>query len=347
MADLMYVQDAERPDLRSFAKLTQDDLKGYAFAKFLPVITVSEKGGKIWVAPKNLTNQKGQVNRANGSSITTDTLQTIEVSYSCDRIEGRGQIFESEMHGYSDENAAAQAGASDAGRRALNAIEDEAVKTVFTPVRTTAKTVLADHQVLKLLQGAAKSVRAYGKAALVMSDEAFLKFCEIPEIRRRLEMSMKATGDIAYLALNDEKVLQTISTLLGFRAIAIFDSDIVGSAYDNYVGVVAIRPEAFGVSPDMVRSIAKSRALFGAAFVWVPAGAPSDEPFVVSQSADKTDKCNYWDAEGWLDPKNFVDAKAASGDTSKLAENGGAVVCQFAEAYTEYAVPVVNVTGQA
>lgn len=343
MADLMYVQDAERPDLRSFAKLTQADLKGYAFAKIFPVIVTNERGGSIWVAPKNLQNQKGQVNRTDGSSITTDTLTPVEVSYTTKRIEGRGRIWEREMHSFSDENAAAQAGASDAGRRALNAMEDEAVKAVFTSVRTTAKTTLADHQVIKGLQVAAKKVRAYGKAGLVMSDAAFLKFCDIPEIRRRLEMSMKATGDIAYLALNDEKVLQTVSTLLGFHAIAIFDSDIVGSAYDNYVAVVAIRPEAFGQTPDMVRSIAKTRAMFGAMIVWVPAGAPSDEPFIMSQSSDKNEKCNYFDAEGSVIPKNFVAAVAGSPSTT-LTENGGALVCEFAESYTEYAVPVVNVT---
>ena len=340
---LMYVTDQERPDLRAFAKMTQDDLRGYAFAKLFPVIAVREKGGKIWVAPKDLTNARGTKNRENGTALSAGEKKTVEVAFTTDRMEGRGIIYESEMHGFADENAAAQAGAADAGRKVLNLMEYEAAGKVFTSARLTAKVTLTDHAVLKTLQKAAKSVRSFGKAALYLSDEAFLKLCDIPEIRRRLEMGAKVTGDIGYLALNDEKVLATVSTLLGFHAIAIFDSDIVGDTYDSYIAVVAIRPEAFGATADMVRSIAKSRAMFGATMVYIPDDAPVDEPFTMSQSADRTEKANYFDAEGWLVAKPFVAPVANSGDATKLDENGGAVVCQFADSYTEYAVPVVNV----
>lgn len=343
MPNLLYVQDQERPDLATFAKMTEADLRGYAFSKIFPVITVREKGGKIWVAPKSLTTSRGTKNRTNGSSLTAGALATVEVAYTTDRLEGRGVIYESEMHGFADENAAAQAGASDAGRKVLNLMEYEAAGKVFTAARLTAKTVLTDHSVLKLLQGAAKSVRAFGKAALYMSDAAFLALCDIPEIRRKLELGAKVTGDIAYLALNDEKVLATVSTLLGFHAIAIFDSDVVGNDYDGYIAVVAIRPEAFGATGDTVRAIAKSRAMFGATMVWVPENAPADEPFTMSQSADRTEKANYFDAEGWAVAKPFVAPVANAGDSTVLDENGGCVVCKFADAYTEYAVPVVNV----
>lgn len=344
---LMYVEDMARTDLRSFAKMSQADLKGYAFAKIFPVIATSEKGGKIWVAPKGLTNARGTKNRTNGSALSATEKVTIEVSYSTDRIEGRSRIYENEMHGFADMNAACQAGAEDAGRKALNAMEYEAAGKVFSSVRTTAKVTLADHAVIKTLQVQAKAIRAFGKAFLYMSDAAFLKLCEIPEIRRKLELGAKVTGDIAYLALNDEKVLATVSTLLGFYGIAIFDSDIVGTTYDNYIAVVAVRPEAIGASSDAVRSLAKTRAMFGAMIVYIPEDAPADEPFEMSQSADKTEKCNLFDAEGSVVPKNFVDAVAKEGDATKMSENGGAVVCEFADSYTEYAVPVVNVTTEA
>ncbi len=344
MADLMYVQDAEREDLRTFARMTQADLKGYAFAKVFPVITVSEKGGKIWVAPKGLTSARGTKNRANGTALTATQKATVEISYTTDRVEGRSQIYENEMHGFADMNAACQAGAEDAGRKVLNMLEYEAAGKIFTSVRKTAKVTLADHKVMSLLQGAAKDVRAFGKAFLYLSDAALLKLCDIPEIRRRLEIGTKATGDVGYLALNDEKVLATVSTLLGFYGIAVFDSDVVGTDYDNYVAVVAVRPETLGASSDAVRSLAKTRAIFGATFVYVPQGAPAEEPFAMSQSADRTEKCNYFDAEGSVVSMGFVEAVAKTGDTSKMSENGGAVVCEFASAYTEYAVPVVNVT---
>lgn len=344
MGNLLYVQDMERPDLRTFAKMTQDDLRGYAFSKIFPVITIREKGGKIWVAPKDVTATRGTKNRTNGSALTATDIKTVEVAYTADRFEGRGLIYESEMHGFADENAAAQAGACDAGRKVLNSMEYDVAGKVFTSTRITAKTVLTDHATIKALQVAAKSIRSYGKAALYMSDNAFLKMCDIPEIRRKLELGAKVTGDIAYLALNDEKVLATVSTLLGFHAIAIFDSDVVGTTYDNYIAVVAIRPEAFGQTGDAVRSIAKTRAMFGAMMVWVPADAPSDEPFTMSQSADRTAKANYFDAEGWAVAKPFFSEAANSGDSTLLDENAGCVVCQFADSYTEYAVPTVNVT---
>jgi len=340
----MYVNDEVRGDLATAAKVTQSDLRGYAFSKIFPLITVSEKGGTMAVAPKTLTNAAGQASRSDGSSITTDDLANVSVSYTCGRVEGRGRIYEHEMHGFTDMNAACAAGATVAGRRVLNKIEALAAAQVFTSVRTTAKTTLTDHEVVKKLQQSAKAVRAFGKPFLYCSDAAFLKFCDIPEIRRRLELGMRSTGDVGYLALQDEKVCQTISTLLGFYGVAIFDSDIVGSTYDNYVAVVAVRLETLGAGSDAVKAEIKSRAAFGATFMYIPQGAPADEPFVVSTAADRPNKANLFDAEGWLVSKNFVAAVATAGDTSTMSENGGAVVCQFASSYTEYAVPVVNVT---
>lgn len=324
---LMYVENMERPDLRTFAKLTQADLRGYAFSKLFPVVTVREKGGKIWVAPKNLGTAQGMKNRANGTALTGTDVKTVEVSYATDRFEGRGTIYESEMHGFADMNAACQAGAVDAGRKVLNSFEYEAAQKVFTSVRTTGCAELSDGSVLKTLQQAAKRVRGYGKAALYLSDAAFLNLCDIPEIRTRLEVGAKVTGDIGYLALNDEKVLATVSTLLGFHAIAIFDSDVVGTGYDNYVAVVAVRPEAFGATGDMVRALAKSRAMFGALMVYVPGDAPADEPFTLSQSADRTAKANYFDAEAFAVAKEFF--------TASSTESAGAVVTKFKTAAAE------------
>lgn len=321
---LMYVENMERPDLRSFAKLTQADLRGYGFAKIMPVVTVREKGGKIWVAPKTLTDATGTKNRANGTALSGTDIKTVEVAYSTDRFEGRGIIYESEMHGFADMNAACQAGACDAGRKVLNSFEADVAAKVFTTARTGAAVALADGSFIKGLQKAAKSVRAYGKAALYMTDEAFLKLCDVPEVRNKLELGAKATGDIAYLALNDEKVLATVSTLLGFHAIAIVDSGIVGTGYDDFIAVVAIRPEAFGATGDMVRSIAKSRAMYGALMVYVPEDAPADEPFVLSQSSDRKEKANYFDAEGFVQAKEF--------HTPTTGDNGGVSVVKFAAA---------------
>ena len=335
MASLMFVEDQERPDLRTFAKLTQADMKGYAFGKFMPVITTTEKGGSIWVAPTTLTNAAGVTGRANGSALSATALATLQVDYTTARIEGRAAIYENEMHGFADINAACQAGATVAGRKVLNSIETAAIGTVFTSVRTTAATTMADHEVVKTIQKAAIAIRAYGKACLGLSDTAFLKLCDIPEIRRRLEAFSKTSGDVGYMALNDEKVRASISTLLYVNEIAVYDSAVVGTDNDGYVAVVGIRPDAIGKTGDAVRTIAKTDAMFGAMMVYIPQDAAAEEPFVVSQSSDKTDKVNYFDAEGFVVAKNFTAATAAEGGTS-LTENGGAVVLAFAGEYTEY-----------
>lgn len=340
----MYVVDGVRPDLAVAAKVTQDDLRGYAFSKIFPVITTVEKSGDIYVAPATLTNSQGQAGRSDGSAITTDDIATVPVEYTTARVEGRGRIYEHEMHSFADQNAAEAAGAKVAGRRVLNKIEALAMAQVFTSVRTTAKTTLTDHKVVSTLQGAAKAVRKYGKAFLCCSDIALQTLCDIPEIRWRLCQFSKVDGDVGFLALEDEKVRAAIATILGFKGIAMFDSGVVGTTYDNYIAVVAVRPETIGASSDVVRSVVKTDATFGATFLHIPAGANAETPFKISLAADRVNKANLFDGEGWLVAKNFVAATAAQGDTSTLAENGGAVVCKFADSYTEYQVPVVNVT---
>lgn len=343
----LYVSDGVRPDLAVAAKVTQSDLRGYAFAKVFPVITTVEKSGDLYVAPKTTTNQLGQAGRSDGSAITTDDLATLPVAYTTARVEGRARIYEHEMHSFADMNAACAAGGKVAGRRALNKVEALAMAQIFTTARKTAATTLANHAVVSTLQKAAKAVRAYGKAYLVLSDAALQTLCEIPEIRWRLTQFAKVDGDIGYLALNDEKVRAAVSTILGFYGIAMYDSDIVGSTNDSYIAVVAVRPETVGAPSDTVRSIAKTDAMFGATFVHIPSDADAETPFRVSTAADRPNKANLFDAEGWLVSKPFVTPVADQSDATKLTENGGAVLVTFDSTYTEYQVPVVNVEAAA
>ena len=343
----LYVNDGVRPDLAVAAKMTQDDLRGYAFARIFPIITTVEKSGDIYVAPKTLTNSQGQAGRSDGSSITTDDLATTQVEYTTARVEGRARIYEHEMHSFADMNAACAAGGKVAGRRVLNKIEALAMAQVFTTTRKTAATTLTNHQVVKTLQKAAKSVRAYGKPWLVLSDNALQTLCDIPEIRWRLTQFAKVDGDIGYLALEDAKVRAAVATILGFSGIAMYDADIVGTTNDSYIGIVAVRPETIDADSDTVRSVVKTDATFGATFLHIPQGADKETPFRVSTAADRPSKANLFDAEGWLVSKAFVAAVADQSDSTKLTENGGAVLCTFDSAYTEYAVPVVNVDVEA
>lgn len=339
----MYVQDGLRMDLAAAAKMTQDDLRGYAFSKVFPVIVTNEKSGDIGVAPKTLTNAQGQAGRSDGSAITTDDLATVPVDYTTARVEGRGRIYEHEMHSFADMNAACAAGAKVAGRRVLNKVETLAMTAVFTSARKTAAIELTNHQVVTKLQKAAKSVRAYGKPWLCCSDNALQALCDIPEIRFRLAQFSKAQGDIGYLALEDEKIRAAVATILGFGGIAMYDADIVGTTHDSYIAVVAVRKETIGADSDTVRSVVKTDACFGATFVHIPQGGTAEAPFRISTAADRPNKANLFDGEGWLVSKPFVTVVPHSGDATVLDENGGAVLVTFDDEYTEYAVPVVNV----
>lgn len=340
----MYVQDAERPDLRPFAKMTQEDMRGYAFGKVFPVIFVRGKGGKIYVAGKNLTNGQGTKGRSDGTSLSGTALATVEVSYSTGRVEGRGKIYEHEMHGYSSQEAAEQNGATLAGRLVLNTVEKDAMAVIFSSARISGATSGTAKGILKELHNAAKSVRAYGKPWLVCSDQAFLDLCGLSKIEDRLATATKASGDIGFMALQDEKVLQTISTLLYFNGIAVYDSDIVGDTYDGYVAVVAVQPETIGASSDQVLTVAKTKAMAGATIVCLPEDAPAGEPFTLSTAADRDNKCNLFDAEGWLQIKEFK-GWTVNGTSGALEDNGGAVLISIPEETEDEAEPASEAAG--
>ena len=76
----LYVNDGVRPDLAVAARMTQDDLRGYAFARIFPIINTVEKSGDMYVAPKTLTNAQGQAGRSDGSAIETNDLATVKAN---------------------------------------------------------------------------------------------------------------------------------------------------------------------------------------------------------------------------------------------------------------------------
>lgn len=320
------VEKADRPDLAAIGSIFQLDVKGYAFPKIFPLMPVTEKSGTMTVAPAGLTASKGTKGRANGTELSGTAISMVDVDWSAARYEGRGKLYENDGAAYASAEAADQAGAELSQRLAWNKVEDEAFKKVFTAARAAAATELTDHSVVKILQQQAKALRKYGKPTLVMTTNAWLDFCEIPEIRYRLEKLAGASNDTGFIMTDIDKVRAAVSTFLGFNDIVLFDSEIVGTDYDSNIAVIGLRPDASG----NVAATAKSKATYGWTAAYIPEDAAADKPFDMRAWYDDADKCNVYDAEAFL------------GVTE--AFSGAVAMCKFDDAYTEYPVSVVNVT---
>ena len=168
-------------------------------------------------------------------------------------------------------------------------------------------------------------MRKYGKPTLVMTTNAWLDFCEIPEIRYRLEKLAGASNDTGFIMTDIDKVRAAVSTFLGFNDIVLFDSEIVGTDYDTNIAVIGLRPDAAG----NVAATAKSKATYGWTCAYIPEDAAADKPFDMRTWYDDDNKCNVYDAEAFL---GVVEAFT-----------GAVAMCKFDDAYTEYPTSVVNV----
>ncbi len=288
---------ADRPDLAAIGGLTQADLKGYAFAKLFPILAVSEKSGTMTVAPAGLSEAQGVTGRANGTALAKNQITMVDVPWAARRVEGRGALYEDDGAAYATPEAADQAGAELAQRLAWNTVENTAFAKVFTAERFAGATSIATGTI-KALQAAAKKLRKYGKPSLVMTTNAWLSFVELDAVQKRLEKFALAGSDPAFLAGDFDRVRAVASTLIGFEDVVLFDSDIVDAAgaYDNAVGIVALRPDAAG----RVLETAKSRALYGFTVAYIPEDATADKPFDMRSYYSDDDKCNVYDAEAFV-----------------------------------------------
>ena len=309
------VQDGDRPDLAAIGSTSQLDMKGYAFPKLFPLLPVTERSGTMRVAPAGLTESKGTKGRSNGTTLSGTAIEMVDVSWSVARYEGRGKLYEDDGAAYSSAEAADNAGAELSQRLAWNKVEDDAFQTVFTAARKSAAVELTNQNVVKILQKKAKSLRAYGKATLVMTTNTWSDFCEIPEIRARFAALGIAGQDIGFILQNPEKVMAAISTFMQFAGgVVLFDSDIVdaGGTYDGIIMVMATRPEA-KTAP--IQTL-KTKATYGYTAVYIPEdAADADKPFDMRSYYSNADKANVYDSEAFL---NVVQAHSGAVVATKL-----------------------------
>lgn len=320
-----YTQRGARPDLAELIKVSTLSQRGYAFPKLFPIAVMTERGGNFSHAPTGMTTAKGQKSRANGAAIDSSAIASETAVWTPSPLEGRTIIYEREVKGLGGIENADKFGGEDAGRKAFNQAEQDAADAFFSASRRTGATELADHQVVKKLQQAALSVRKYGKPYLVMSSNAFLAFCEIPEIRVRSYAALGGTGNLAFLALEDEQLLAALGRLIKFQGIILFDSEIIGTDYDTFIGVVGLREEAMSGGMTAVMT-AKSAATYALSFFFQPDEANSDKPFAVKSADDRVaTKSNVYDAEAEFCLKEL--------------HTGAVSMTKLAAAYTEYTVP--------
>ncbi len=320
--------DGERPELSAIGGISQADLKGYAFPKIFPLLPVTEKSGTVTVVPASLTNAKGSKSRTNGQALSGTAVSMADVSYTAAKYEGRGLIYEDDGAAFASSEAADAHGAELAQRLAWNKVEDDAFQKVFTSARKSAATELADHAVIKTLQKKAIGVRKFGAPCLVMTTDTWLDFVEIPEIRTRLQAFAGAANDIGFLAQDVEKVRAVISTLMGFKNVVLFDSDLVDAqgTYKGIIMVVGLRTD----EPGEALAKAKEKAVYGWTACYIPEGADADKPFDMSSFYDRKDKANTYDAAAYL------------GVTEAFSD--GVAATKLADEYTEY-VNQVTVQG--
>jgi len=314
-----YTIDGERPDLAQLAKLSQLlGVGGYAFPKLFPLIITAETSGSYSFAPVLMTAASGQEGRANSEAITDAEIKSSLLSWATARLEGRHKIFENEVKGLGGIESADEMGGEESGRKAMNTAE-KAANTKLFATRIGTATELSDQAVLKTLKTKALSLRKYGKPCLVMSTNAYMKFTDIPEIDRKFVAGLKGLGDVSFLTANDSAALKLVAGLISFEGIILFDSDVVGTTYDEYIAVVALRSEAFASSEEAYKA-GKRRAMYGLTHLYLPDGADKDMPFRISSTADRKGKVNYYDAEGQYCINEMHTAAVA--------------VCKFADSYT-------------
>lgn len=289
-----------RPDLALAARESQADMGGYAFMQIFPVLFVTERAGTFSYAPANLTNGTSNVaeGRANSEALTGDELKTEDFDWTTARLEARAKIFDNEVKGFGGIEKADKFGGTSAVRRAYNKVEVRSYAKVFTTARIAAATSLADQKIIEIISLAAVALRPYGSPYIVATTTGLLKFLQIPEVRKAMFGSFTAAQVMNMLGdpTSKELMLSKLSLLISVKGIIIYDSDIVTTANNDCISLVALRPEAFAGGETLL-SVAKEKAVYGFTAIYIPDGASKEMPFGVSATADGDGKVNIYDAE--------------------------------------------------
>ena len=293
-------QTGPRKDLMDILLETQKDLGGWAWPKIFFILATSERAGTFSYAPPSLPNDTTGVveNRVNGTDLVGETVPDPDYNWTTGKLEARTLIYESQIKPLGGIEKADRHGAKRSFRRAMNKIEIKANATIFSTTRTAAATTLADQSVVGTLQAKALALRAYGKPHLYMSTEGLTKFLQIPEVRNNMFGQWGPQVAMSLLTGDQKILLEKLSPLIGFPSIVVYDSQIVGNANNDYIGIVALRDEAMAGGEEIIMT-AKEMAMYAFAALYIPDGANQNMPMGISAGVDYKAKANLYDATGF------------------------------------------------
>jgi len=171
-------------------------------------------------------------------------------------------------------------------------------KPIESATRLTSAETLTDQNVLKILQGKAIALRKYGAPYLVMTTDALTTFLQIPELRNNMFGQWGPQVAMSLLTGDQNVLLSKLSPLIGFPGVIVYDSQIVGTAQNDYIGIVALRDEAMAGGEEIIMT-AKEMAMYAFAALYIPDGANQNMPMGISAGVDYKAKANLYDATGF------------------------------------------------
>ena len=262
--------------------------------KLFPWLGTTEKGGKTTFA--KLVQATGTKNRTAGSDLTGTRGAGKEVTWGCDRFEGRVCLTDDEVLGYGTTEDAIVASANGAAYGAIKEIEKVAAAKVFTAENYTAALTMAADDPFSAIAKAATAVKHYGKPTLVCSEDWFIRFCGIPAVREVL-VKLYGEGFILQVQSGIPEAVKACGIAFGVKDVLIGD-DAFWSIEEktDSAAVIGLRDEA----KQNPLSTAKTFPTFGIAQVLIPQGGDLAHSIEIETAYDSKSKDNITDATAML-----------------------------------------------
>lgn len=262
--------------------------------KLFPWLGTTEKGGKTTFAKD--VQATGTTNRAAGVALVGTRGAGKEVTWGCDRYEGRVCLTDDEVLGYGTIENAIVASANGAAYGAIKNIEKAAAAKVFTAANYTAALTMAADDPFSAIAKAATTVKKYGKPTLVCSEDWFIRFCGLPEVRKVL-VSLYGEKIILQVQSGIPEAVKACGIAFGVKEVLIGD-DAFWSVENktDAAAVVGLRDEA----QQNPLSTAKTHPTFGVAQILIPQGGDLAHSIEIETAYDSNTKDNITDATAML-----------------------------------------------
>ena len=285
-----------RPDLEAMDVAGGPALSKYIGNLVYPPLNVLEKTGTIYF--KSLvTDSAAQTGRSSGTAPTATVLTESHDTFTCAEKIKRYAVGNDEVKQMGGVEMSDMYGGKAAKRSVLRAIESAQAAVMIDAASYAAADDISG-AIIDGFIGAAESVRRYeGKLALVLSEMAYRFVIQQDEIKTLMGRFVGAP------ALSPEQILSVDPSAFKnmLRAIYLFDEVLVGL---NDHWAIAGKEDAAVVCklPDPEQFSHKLDPVLGKTALYLPDGS---QPFVVESFYNYVDKANDYDAQAWVNVKEF------------------------------------------